>query len=56
MAMFGANNVEQSVGVYEEGVMKKGDRLLEMAFGLPATVSVSSAPEEVRVMMLAPLV
>jgi hypothetical protein len=56
MTMFGANNVKQSVGVYEEGVMEKGDRLLELAFGFPAAVSVSSAPEEVRIMMLAPLV
>jgi hypothetical protein len=55
MAMFIANNVEQSVGVHEEGVMEEGDGLLKVAFGFPAAVSVSSAPEEVRIMMLAPL-
>jgi hypothetical protein len=56
MTVFGANNVEQSVGIYEEGVMEKADRLLEMVFGFPATVSVSSAPEKVRIMILTPLV
>jgi hypothetical protein len=54
--MFGANNVEQSVGVYKEGVMKKADRLLKMALGFPAAVSVSSAAKKVRIMVLTPLV
>jgi hypothetical protein len=44
--MFGANNVEQSAGIYEDEVMGKVDRLLKMAFGLPAAVSVSSAPRK----------
>jgi hypothetical protein len=56
MAMFGTNNIEQPVGIYEEGVVEKCDRVLEVAFGHPATLFVSSAPEEVRIMMLAPLV
>jgi hypothetical protein len=47
MAMFGTDNIEQPVGIYEEGVVEKRDRLLEMAFGHPATLFVSSAPEEV---------
>jgi hypothetical protein len=54
MAMLGANNVEQPVGVYEEGIMEERDRLLKMAFGHPPTFLVSSAPEEVRIMMFAP--
>jgi hypothetical protein len=56
MAMFGTNNIEQPVGIYEEGVVEKRDRVLEMAFGYPATLFVSSAPEEVRIMMFAPLI
>jgi hypothetical protein len=50
------DNVEQPVGVYEKGVVEKRDRLLEMAFDHPATLLVSSAPEEVRIMTFAPLV
>jgi hypothetical protein len=56
MAMFGTNNIEQPVGIYEEGVVEKRDRLLEMAFGHPATLLVSSAPKEIRIMMLAPFI
>jgi hypothetical protein len=56
MAVLSTDNIEQTVGIYEEGVMKKRDRVLEMAFGHPATLFVSFATEEVRIMMFAPLV
>jgi hypothetical protein len=56
MAMFGTNNIEQPVGIYEEGVVEKRDRVLEMALGHPATLFVSSASKEVRIMMLAPFI